>query len=514
MKPGLFFKPDAHTPPGSPLVLFSYKRLMQNGVYPIYVALEHTRVSFFFHSTTGKEHIRLFSLHYSDFHKPNGKLSREIEGLRKNPLRTLLTQSLKFNKFFDDLPSYSSAYIKLLSHHPQWDFSLKLGHRIYQESTQICLVSLLLDFLYDSKQSEVFSLSAHYENWLHILRENTLLDAIFTKVDFLYKRAIEESINSKSAHAEATLASQALQRAEEKWLERITTSTSGSVIAESEWFENSLEKESRYVLSANRRVSLTHPYALGIDTLSHSVEWLITRFNYQAAGTLLLKTHFVNRVILLLICSSPILYILAQYFTRNGYSGWLVAGGFLLALSFLGGILVGIAKIMGRKNKESHKKINLQTYNTILYLSPQLIIAIFLAWWGVRETIHTESLSLELVVWACVLDLILIPAFLFKIIKDQAPDLQTQEVIWRIVLITFRVSFFILIIGFIIFDLLYYGNLSSLSGEYYLLKFPPLLLSYEAILKQFPLVFLSSVFIGSIFRGKIFTGWYPRSLGK
>ena len=514
MKPGLFFKPESSTPTGSPLVLFSYKRLILQGVYPVYAALEASQVSFFFLSPTGKEHIRLFSLHYSDFSNPNGKLSRELEGLRKNPLRTLFTQTAQFNYTFDDIPSYSSAYLQILSSHPQWRFSVDMGHRVSSKGTQICLVTLLLDFLYDSKQSEVFSLSTHYGKWLQIIRENILLDAILTKVDFLYKRKLEEQIKGDPSSSEINLTSQTLKRSEEKWLERIISPTIGLAIANSDWFENNLEKECSYILYPNKRVSMTHPHALDMDIVSDTVEWLIMRFNYFAAGTLIMKTHPINQGVLILICSIPFQYIIAQLFNRSGHNEWLVAGGFFLSISLIMGLFFLAGKVMTPKDYSYRKTINLQAYNTVLYVSPHLIIAIFFAWWTVRKAIGKEFIPPEIINWTYVLVIILIPIFLFKIIKDQAPDLSLNAVSKRIGLLISRASLFIFIIGFTIFDILFYKRAPVEIGKTYEYDSPPLILCWDLVVNQFPIVFLSSVFIGWIFRGKIFTGWYPRSLGK
>lgn len=514
MKPGLFFSIEQSTSPLSSQILFSYKRVVEGRSYPIYVNLGERQVSFYFNSQRGKENIRILSLNYSDFLSTKGKLTRQIESIRSKPSRSINSSQADFNLTYDRIPSYSYCYKKEFKLSVNNDSSFSIGHIKKGKYIQICLITLLLDFLFDSKQSEVFSLSPNFEQWLSILRENILLQAILAKVDFLYKRTTGTFKTLNIQLETYQFQQKALSRAEEKWIERIIDKSDSHVIAQSNWFNDNLEDELNFVLEKNERLKSSHPSSIKHNQISATVEWLIQRFNYIKAGNLLFKTHIFNQYLLISIAALPLLYFFIQFLSRNGFGKIDILRVILLTLPLLALIMIYHYEYNYKSfSSKRRTKNNIQAYNSIIYFSPPLLIAIFLSWGAIFKAKTSAQINEDLVFWTGLLDLVLVPIFLFKIIKDEAPDLPSSEVMRRIVLICIRVSIFISIIGIMMLDL-YQDTRSDIQKYCCQLSFLNLCFCWRLLLNHFPFVFLSSVFIASIFRGKIFTGWFSRSLGK
>ena len=296
-------------------------------------------------------------------------------------------------------------------------------------------------------------------------------------------------------------------------MEQILSPVGGPTISNSRWFHKSLEQEIKHVLKDNSRISLNNPHSLGKETVSDIVEWLIYRLNYRYAWKVLKRSHRRNLNLIIGICSLPLLYIIIQALYRNHTSvGEIILVVLTLILSSLA--LGGLISQMTGKSQPPDSESSIQAYNSILFLSPQLLIAIIGSWWGVPKVIQAEVLSSAQIFWIYALDAVLIPTFLFKIIKDEAPDLNTWEVIIRIFHLVLRVTCFIGVIGLLILDFQNYSTHSPRPIPCCQISYIKFWICWDYLWKQFPMVFLSSVFVGAIFRGKIFTGWYPRSLGK
>ena len=182
MKPGLFFKLENNSSPGSLVPLFSYLCVKQGESYPIYCLLKEEYLAFYFHSSKGKENINLLTLTYSDYKNNKGKLFRKIEQLIIKPQRKLIfsDEDLSLNSNYKDIPSYASAYNELVDETPKNGNCTQLGH--LEEKTDKPLKNLLSDsppgfFCTIANSLKYSPLVPTLKKWLTVIRENEVFES-------------------------------------------------------------------------------------------------------------------------------------------------------------------------------------------------------------------------------------------------------------------------------------------------------------------------------------------------
>ena len=289
MNAGFFFELDEQSDLAQGPVFFHYTRIFRDRQYPISVQIGPHGLSFYWSVYQGEEDYRenevLFQLFYSDYEDPKGKLARDLNRLcvYDEGKKQYAGHRVEGNgNFLDEYPvpflSYSCPQVQ--------SFCLAKGtipqHYLYREKNrekivrEISLVALLLDFLFDLKHSEVFTLSPHFDLLRRVLRENFVFHAIAAKAEYYY----QQTLKIKASQNEITRDQSG--RATQVWLEAIMHEQSPEILVVSPWFASNLEQEAKAVLKDPGGL-------ISKKTQTKLVEWYLSRFNYLEAGKLTFK---------------------------------------------------------------------------------------------------------------------------------------------------------------------------------------------------------------------------------
>lgn len=156
--------------------------------------------------------------------------------------------------------------------------------------TSVLLTKLVLDFLYDLRETRVFQMSPHYMEVIEKLRENFFFRALTAKAGYLYQRmAYSIAIKKGAAHFGndwkqrrrdwKRFYGELLFETEKEWTECIRDPRSAQTFHDSGgWFETS-EKEMKHVYSFWPRLKLDATKAAAKkENDKFSSRWFISRY--------------------------------------------------------------------------------------------------------------------------------------------------------------------------------------------------------------------------------------------
>ncbi len=493
------------------MILFCYKGLKINHAYPVYLDMAPTHLQFYFHCVDPYIHMELFTLEYSDYLNPRGKLNRQINELANREKRNISLPDNTFENIFQiiEFPFFSFSHnAPSLS-----DSSVHSSSYPY-----INLKRILLDFLFEVKHGELFRLNPNFEKIQSICRENLMLEAISREKEYQYQIHLshfqkEHSLINDEINLEL------LEEAKEMWIQLLINPEKGPFLSDSPWFEKNLEDKMQNSLTIYEE--LTGKGFWGTSDLTYQVsEWYLSRYNFSQVWSILIASHPKHKFYLVLPSLIGLCYLVLQFWPT--FPGEVHPKFLALFLKYvwLGLGLIGacVISFVIMDLRESHlsknsfpinktQTVQFQPYNAIIYHSPQLIITIFLTWLAVNEVSIPNLGKLSNSFSIGVISLGLIGIYLFKEIHEVAPDLSTRAKLIRVVKTFIRSFGYALFVGIVVMNVV--SDPWKKSSLQYLSEFN----HFPAYICQMTRltipVLLTALFVSFLFKGKRFTSWYP-----
>jgi len=513
MNAGQFFELDRASRLNDGIAIFRYKRIYQlspDKYKPIYLVIKSKEVVCYFSDKSSQENSILFELHYLDYQNPRGKLYRELRALYPQRKKTNYPNSSDDKGNFFKLQTTDSAY-KTYSELPAFwpdTHGIVSGHTLAPPIVEnsggnidISLRMLLLDFLFDLVHSRVFAQSPNFDQLKMVMREHVFLNALLAKAE-LYFQADRLAQASAMAAGVKELINEEAQAAKDRLLNILIQQESPTVLSGSKWFRENMEEELTHafkalVSSPKRRSPILSA------TIAECADWYIKRFHFLKAFQLIFKAHHLYKFLMVI----PLM-LFAYFFVvafnvpeeagLKNYAPWIGYGitGLLIA--------AGISVLwVGLNNFLKFRLTPL--FNLFL---PRFSITLIITWMAFAKLLALTDLSWGVFMFYMVLILTLIPVYLFREIKAQAPDLRGVSVFLRICAIICFGLLFTYLAGSIVLDIFYetYAQeegfstcLFSSHGNFHY--------SFWVLGFYTPMVLFSTLFLNFLFKGQRFTGY-------
>ncbi|MEM7509680.1 MAG: hypothetical protein AAF388_02030 [Bacteroidota bacterium] len=509
MNSGYFFLMDEKNA-SSGKSIFHYKPIREKiGVvthYPIYLVLGQDQLSFHYMDYSTPETSKILYLDLFPLEKVDSLLSSQLNQIANVPLHELFRKFEKDDKsnykfLLDKVEGFSSSFC-IQGH--------TLGHNM---DGKICLATLVLDFLYDYKQSDIFEYSDKYNRLKGAIEGNFLFSSILAKAEFLFYKDENQSIEIAISH-QAKLVYHYLLNAQKKWLSYIIDERSPGTLAPTGWFKDNLEEEAEEIISCisylknEKNIEETQSgkeikFAPILNRLS---EWYVSRFSIKKAFEIKKKfQNFDLEIILfpltLLIILGTFLIAIPSIFVNASALNDSPGIAILFGLSFL-----MIAFLWGKKLCTI--LLSVEWLDLVGIYLPKLSLTILISWLGYLTSVKRLlqlQFSWNILLFYGTITTLLILLYLLKEISEEAPDLPFKQSRKRALGI---ISIALILSGFFGIVILLVASqnthLSNFENANKIFCFPR---SVSIWASGTITTFFISLFVNLLFRGKKFTGF-------
>lgn len=443
MNSGRFFRVDDQFFRDSLFRKFIYLNVDNEDCY-IYVTISENSLEFHYNLIGDLEHTRLFRINLLNANVYPRILSDQLNKIRKgrrhqlkidikseitkkSPIASYTNLTYKKDNVKTPIVDDKERDEKQIFSEVNYDF----GHKTLdiQEDkgiiSEICLSTLLLDFLFDLKHSTVFQESPYFSTVTKLVEEHPLFQTIIAKWEFYYQYKLTDSYNNNS------IVNEDVMTAGLGWCDLLMDSKNVALLSKSPWI-NPLEKELHNVLSLLGNIPRLEFTKKSIkneitseqrDNLKTQIEnltqqkeklfvdaeaWVIGRFNYRSALSMARRQDPNIWIPLGTILLLPLVLII-----------WFLQCDILFYfLTVIWGIGVGRSLVHFKANKHAIKRwLNL--------LLPRLTLTIFTTWlalyaFSIEKIPNTGVIGLAMLTLFVV---ILVFAYLIKEIGTSVPDI-------------------------------------------------------------------------------------------
>ncbi len=465
--------------------------------FSIYVVIRSFDVIFYYSNSAHTKDTVLIHLPFSDHHNPKGELSTKLKMLWSS---TFKVSGLSENHL---LPLSGSYYSNL---------SIFEGPDEVEKSFK--LRTLFLDFLYELFQANTFRDSPHFSHLMKIVRENFFFRAILLKSEYYYQKALWETLPITTYQ----IAQKQYQTAKESWLDLLVSENSPTFLSNTGWFAQNTEKEADFVCGLAPKEEKVDKADLAITVqmdktlIDRMSDWYLRRYNFKNSSKLILVSNPAHKY----IAYFPLIFIIGyvgmyNLYNPDVYEGFKIVIAYILLLMLL---CLGGAWLYTQKEisllPQSNTLVSISTL--INFWSPRLIITLFITWFSYHKLGQTADISVSQALLYYVIAGLVIPMYLSKEIRAEAPDLSKNVVRKRVFDICIRAFFITLLIGLVTLHIL--GDAKKLSLQAESSAVPLIIKNYYSLLNFITtlfahagFIFFTGLFVNLIFKGKRFTGF-------